>query len=115
MGTVGDHLDAVAGLRAFVYHPGIVDTPIHDNWPLPFRLLLRYFMWPWTITAERSASVPLEVVDGQLAPTSHLFDSKRLKIAREVDWPTLVFFVASQAFSDVPVVDTPPSTNNMSR
>ena len=79
-----DH--AQAGLRTFVYEPGVVDTPIHDNWPTPLRLMMRYAMWPWTISAERSASIPLEVVAGTLEPTSHLFNSRR----RSLDTPRTV-------------------------
>lgn len=64
------------GLRAYVYHPGIVDTPIHQNFTGFVGFMMRYLMWPMKISAERSASVPLQVVDGSLAPDTHFFDQK---------------------------------------
>ena len=65
-----------AGLRAYVYHPGVVDTPIHDNWPTMIGFFMRYLMWPMKITPERSAKFPLELASGTFGCTTHMFNHK---------------------------------------
>lgn len=64
------------GLRAYVYHPGVVDTPIHQNWKGFVGFVMRYLMRPVMITPERSARSPLQVIGGSYAPDTHMFNHK---------------------------------------
>lgn len=65
-----------AGLRAYVYHPGVVDTPIHQHWSGFVGFFMRYLMRPMMISAERSAQAPLQVISGSLVPTTSMFNHK---------------------------------------
>jgi len=64
------------GLRALVYHPGVVDTPIHQHWSGAVGFFMRTLMRPMMISAEQSASVPLRVVEGAITPDTPLFNHK---------------------------------------
>lgn len=65
-----------AGLRAYVYHPGVVDTPIHQNWSGFVGFVMRVLMRPMMITAERSAHFPLQVFGGSFEPDTPMFNHK---------------------------------------
>lgn len=64
------------GLRAFVYHPGVVDTPIHQNWSGFVGFVMRVLMRPMMISAKRSAQYPLQLFGGTFTPTTGMFNHK---------------------------------------